>query len=140
MRGITGTGTLAAAQRYGHSKAGSVPAVLLDTLRVDPSTFAARTGWEVKPQGACKGDACVPLPPDAVHDGLLDVEAVADRLGMPLLHDAEQGLWSLGPASGGRALTTAVAPDLVLPTLDGEPFPLSRLRGRKVLIAAWASW
>ena len=114
--------------------------MLLDSLRVDPAGFAAGTGWEVKPQGACKGDACVPLPPGAVRGGLLDVEVAAERLGMPLLHDAEHGLWSLGPASGGRALTTAVAPDLVLPTLGGEPFPLSRLRGTKVLIAAWASW
>ena len=114
--------------------------MLLDSLRVDPAAFAAATGWEVKPQGACKGDACVPLPAGVVRDGLLDVEPVAERLGMPLLTDAEHGLRALGPASGGRALTTAVAPDLVLPTLDGEPFPLSRLRGTKVLIAAWASW
>ena len=51
-----------------------------------------------------------------------------------------RGLWSLGPESGGRALASAQAPDLVLPSLSGEPFPLSRLRGTKVLIAAWASW
>lgn len=114
--------------------------MLLESLRVDAATFAAATGWEVKPQGACKGDACVPLPPGVERDRLLDVPVIAERLGMPLLSDAEHGLWALGPESGGRALTTAVAPDLVLPTLDGEPFPLARLRGRKVLIAAWASW
>ena len=37
-------------------------------------------------------------------------------------------------------MNTVQAPDLVLPTLTGEPFPLSTFRGKKVLIAAWASW
>ena len=44
------------------------------------------------------------------------------------------------PESGGRALTTAEAPDLVLPDRHGRPFALSSLRGRKVLLVAWASW
>jgi peroxiredoxin len=37
-------------------------------------------------------------------------------------------------------LTTATAPDLVLPDADGNPFHLSSLRGQKVLLVAWASW
>jgi peroxiredoxin len=37
-------------------------------------------------------------------------------------------------------LTTAVAPDLELPDKDGNPFKLSSLHGRKVLLIAWASW
>jgi hypothetical protein len=112
--------------------------MLLDTLTVDPAEFAARTGWQTKPEGLCKGDVCVPLP--ARDTASLDVRVLADRLAMPLLHDEDAGVWALGPEAGGRALTTAVAPDLELPTLDGERFRLSSLRGRKVLIAAWASW
>jgi hypothetical protein len=60
--------------------------------------------------------------------------------GRPLLHDDVTGTWVLGPEGGGRALTTAVAPELVLPDLDGNPFRLSSLHGRKVLLVAWASW
>ena len=112
--------------------------MLLDTLTVDPTELEARTGWVAKPQGLCKGDRCVPLP--AGTTAPFDVEVLAERLGMPLLRDDETGTWALGPEAGGRALTTAAAPDLVLPTVDGEPFHLSSLRGRKVLIAAWASW
>jgi peroxiredoxin len=37
-------------------------------------------------------------------------------------------------------LSTAEAPDLVLPMFDGGIFRLSDLRGTKVLILAWASW
>ncbi len=82
----------------------------------------------------------MPLPAGTLADGRVDLAAFAERLGMPLVHDEQTGLWALGPEPGGRAMTTVTAPDLVLPLLTGEPFALSALRGRKVLIAAWASW
>ena len=65
---------------------------------------------------------------------------LADRLRMPLISDDAHGLHVLGPASGGRALTTAAVPDIDLMDLDGNPFQLSTLHGRKVLLVAWASW
>jgi hypothetical protein len=117
--------------------------VLLTDLAVDPEEFAARTGWSVKPEGACKGEVCVPLP-DSVRgaDGRLDAAVLSERLGMPLVEHEGGGLWALGPETGvtGRALTTAVAPDLTLPDVDGNPFELSSLRGQKVVMVAWASW
>ena len=110
------------------------------TSQVPVEQLARATGWAVKEQGACRGEQCVPLPPGALQDGTVELGLFAERMRMPLLHDADHGLWSLGPQSGGHAMTTVQAPDLVLPTLTGEPFPLSALRGKKVLIAAWASW
>ena len=110
------------------------------TSRVPVDRLARETGWEVKPQGACRGEQCVPLPDGALQDGQVDLALFAERLRRPLLHDDRAGLWSLGPEGGGRAMTSVQAPDLVLPTLTGEPFPLAALRGKKVLIAAWASW
>jgi hypothetical protein len=115
--------------------------MLLDSLTVDDGAFATATGWAAKPEGLCKGDVCVPAPGARRDDGALDVTVVADRLGMPLVHDEARGRWALGPATvGGRALTTAEAPDLELPDRDGNPFGLSALHGRKVLVVAWASW
>lgn len=114
--------------------------MITDSLHVPVEVLARETGWDVKPVGACREDVCVPLPPATLADGMVDLPPFADRLGMPLLHDEEHGLWSLGPQAGDKAMTTVQAPDLVLPTLDGEPFALSSLRGRKVLIASWASW
>jgi hypothetical protein len=114
--------------------------MILESLSVDPSEFAARTGWEAKPEGLCKGDQCVPLPGGTSETGMLDANVLAERLRMPLLHDDVTGTWVLGPEGGGRALTTAVAPELVLPDLDGNPFRLSSLHGKKVLLVAWASW
>ncbi len=110
--------------------------MLLTSLTVDLPALAARTGWEMKPEGACKGDVCVPL----AGTDPTNARALAARLGMPLVEDAAHGLWALGPEVGGRALTTARAPEIALPNLEGQPFHLSSLHGRKVLLVAWASW
>jgi hypothetical protein len=60
---------------------------------------------------------------------------------MPLVHDTDAGVWALGPGTtSGRVLSTAIAPDPGLIDRRGEPFRLSSLRGRKVLLVAWASY
>lgn len=112
--------------------------MILTALQVDPADLERRTGWHVTPEGICKGPLCVPFP--TRQKGPIDATVLAERLVMPLLHDPAHGLWCLGPASGGRALASATAPDLVLPELDGTPFALDTLRGQKVLLVAWASW
>ncbi len=116
--------------------------MILSDLTVAPADFTARTGWHLEPQGACKADICVPVPATAQTDGAIDVSVVADALGMPLVHDADHGVWALGPETRvtGRALSTATAPELELPTADGNLFRLSSLLGQKVLLVAWASW
>jgi hypothetical protein len=109
--------------------------VILETLDLDASEFHHATGWEIKPQGACKGEMCVPL------GGEFELAGTAERLGMALVHDDEHDLWALGPESvGGRALVSATAPELVLPDLDGNDFRLSSLRGHKVVLVAWAPY
>lgn len=111
--------------------------MLLDSLDVGPERFAEATGWTIKPEGACKGDVCVPLD----RSGGFDLEATADRLGMALVRDEGTGLWAVGPESlGDRALPSAEAPELVLTDLAGAEFRLSSLRGQKVLLVAWAPW
>ena len=114
--------------------------MLLTRLRLSTDEFEAATGWATKPEGMCKGAMCVPAPDAFTDAGHLDVEAVADVLGMALVAGPDHAIWALGPESGGRARTTAVAPDLELPDVDGNPFKLSALHGRKVLLVAWASW
>lgn len=105
------------------------------------SDFTEATGWEPKSEGMCQGDLCVPAPGALLADGRVDVERASRALGMPIVVDDLHGLRALGPASlGGRALTTAVAADPELRTFDGGSFRLSSLRGRKVVLAAWASY
>lgn len=114
--------------------------MLLTTLDLSADDFEAATGWAAKPEGLCKGDACVPAAGAIGDDGRIDVGVAAERLGMALVADDDANVWALGPQSGGRALTTAVAPELELPDADGNPFKLSAMHGRKVLLVAWASW
>ncbi len=114
--------------------------MLLTDATIDPATFAAETGWESKPEGLCKGDVCVPAPEALAVDGQLDAAAVAAKLGMAIVRDEASGVAVLGPESGGRALTSATVPDLNLEDVDGNPFDLASLHGRKVLLVAWASW
>ena len=114
--------------------------MILERLDVTPDELERRTGWELKPEGLCKDERCVPVPVGARADGLVDVTAVAERLGMPLVHDDRHDLWALGPEAGHRVLASAELPPIVLADVEGRPFDLSSLRGEKVLIAAWASW
>jgi hypothetical protein len=108
--------------------------VILERLDAPPAELERRTGWTIKPEGACRGDVCVPLPEP------FGVRELARRLGMALVHDEGHRLWALGPESGGRALHSAELPEIVLPDRNGEDFALRSLRGTKVFMIAWASW
>jgi hypothetical protein len=115
--------------------------VLLDRLDPTAEDLRRATGWEIKPEGACKGESCVPLPGFALHpDGTVDVRLFASLLDMPLVSDEAHGLWGLGPRGGGRVLDDVVLPDITLPDFDGSTFEIAALRGRKVVLLAWASW
>jgi hypothetical protein len=114
--------------------------VILDRLQLTPAQLEAATGWSLKPEGLCKADRCVPLRDGRRADGQIDVAAVADLLGMPIVRDQRHNLTALGLESGGRMLESAELPHIVLPDVDGNLFDLTSLRGQKVLLAAWASW
>jgi hypothetical protein len=116
--------------------------VTVDELdAVTAEQFAAATGWDPKPQGLCQGEVCVPAPGVRRDDGSIDVLAAAERLGMPVVRDDEHRVMGIGPGSTtGHTLSTAAAPDPELIDRHGAPFRLSSLRGRKVLLVAWASY
>lgn len=116
--------------------------MLTTTLEIASTDFESTTGWAIKPEGACRGEVCVPLPPEArLEAGKVRLDVVAHRLGAPLVHDEGRGLYAVGPSTlGGRALPSARAPRLELPTIDGARFDLSALHGMKTVLVAWASW
>lgn len=112
--------------------------MIFTTSRVPVEEFERVAGWQVKPEGLCRGERCVPFR--STDPEVVELAAVAEALAMPLVHDARHGLWALGAEAGGRALRSAVAPELELPDFRGGSFRLSSLRGAKVLLVAWASW
>ncbi len=113
--------------------------MLLKSLEITRSEFETGTGWQLKPEGACKGEVCIPLKTSP--GDIINIEELAGDMNLPLASEPEQHIWALGPESiGGRALTTAEAPNLTLPDLDGKRFELSSLRGKKVVVYAWAPY
>src|SRR5947209_13732174 len=122
-RGASGLGRRRALVQPHVTAPSTLVMMIVDTLDIGQDAFAAGTGWVIKPEGACKGEVCVPLE----GMGAFDVVATAERLGMAVVHDEDAGLWAIGPETlGGRALATAEAPELVLPDMvSGEEFRLS---------------
>ena len=108
--------------------------MILQRLDTPPDELERRTGWAIKPEGACRGEVCVPL------QAPFDARDLARRLSMALVHDQRHQLWALGPESGAKALVSAELPDIVLPERDGRDFALRSLRGTKLFMIAWASW
>jgi peroxiredoxin len=108
--------------------------MILERLDAPPPELEQRTGWSIKPQGACRGEVCVPL------ETPFDVRDLALRLGMALVSDEKHGLSALGPQCDTRKVAGAELPDITLPDRHGQDFALRSLLGRKVLVVAWASW
>ena len=106
------------------------------------------TGWELKPQGVCIGDVCVPSPAGR-ESGFLRADnmefnlvALARSQGQPVVHHGGHAAWFFGEPKALRsdALTSLQAPDFTLPDLDGKSHSLSDYRGKKILLFSWASW
>ena len=113
-----------------------------DGLWMSASDAEKVTGWTLKPEGMCRAELCVPLPATAVKGREIDVAAFWTRLGGPVVAGEDGEVWALGAPADERngALEGLVAPDFTLPDVDGKPHTLSRLRGKKVFLATWASW
>jgi hypothetical protein len=99
-------------------------------------------GWELKPEGLCRADVCVPLPATARSDGRVDLAAAARALGRPVVADPELGVVAVALASEERrkALDELEAPPFTLPDLGGAPHELAEWQGRKRLLIAFSSW
>ena len=115
-----------------------------DGVRLTPDAVRAALGWELKPQGLCRGDACLPVRPahGLLRDDGIDLAALAALLDRPLALDAGERVAWLGASAveRGARLASLEAPDFTLPDLDGHPHALTDFRGRKVFLLAWASW
>ena len=115
-----------------------------DGVRLPATAVREALGWELKPQGLCRGEQCLLVPSrDAlVRGGAIDLATLAGLLDRPLALDADAGAACLGVAATDRArqLRSLDAPDFTLPDLDGRPHTLSGFRGKKVFLVAWASW
>jgi hypothetical protein len=113
-----------------------------DGLWMGAADAAKVTGWNLKPEGMCRDERCVPMPAAAVSGDEVDVAAFWTKLGGPVVGSDLHDVWALGAPAEERnaALEGLEAPDFTLPDVDGVPRTLSRLKGKKVFLATWASW
>lgn len=117
-----------------------------DALWMAPAELERVLGWTLKPEGLCRGPICIPLGTAAAARHLradaLDVAGLWRHMSKPVLRTQDASAWLLGESARERsaALESLEAPDFTLPDLAGEPHSLVDYRGRKVLLATWASW
>jgi peroxiredoxin len=115
-----------------------------DRLLASPAAVTAATGWELKPEGLCWGEVCVPVRDrgSLLVDDDLDLAALAAALGRPYAIDVDEAVLVLGEpvAEVAERLRAAEAPDATLTGMDGAPVELSRFAGRKRVLVTWASW
>jgi len=111
---------------------------------VDQGQLPAAIGWELKVEGLCRDDVCVPVRDrDALFvDGRVDLAAVAGALHRPVVVDAAAGIVAMALPSEERrnALKAHHAPAFTLPDFDGNAHSLSEWHGRKKVLLAWATW
>ena len=115
-------------------------------VRIDQ--LNAATGWQLKPEGVCLGELCVPLFEAEREAWFADADdwvwfcysAFADKIGQKHVRDG--GVWSLGsvPEIRRSGLESGLAPDFEMAERNGDTLRLSDLRGRKVVLFTWASW
>ena len=116
------------------------------TAVIEAGRLEAAIGWELKPEGLCRDDHCVPVSdPDELagpEGSGLDLAAVAAALDRPTVLDLEAGVMAVGQPMASRRETTEAltATPFALPDLDGNVRTLEEFRGRKKLLVAFASW
>jgi hypothetical protein len=126
----------------------SLPAqVIGEDLWLAAPELERATGWKLTRDGFCRGSLCIPIPSGheaefVRADGRMNLAALARQRGQALVHDAAGTVWALDASTSARstARTSLEAPDFTLPDLSGRLHSLHEHRGKKILLASWASW
>ena len=106
--------------------------------------FARATGWQLKPQGLCIAEICVPVR-DAktlTNQTQIDLVEFARVTKQNIVVDQERKVAALGEHADTRseAMTSLDAPDFRLPDIHGRQVSFSDFNRRKRLLLAWSSW
>jgi hypothetical protein len=117
-----------------------------DNLLIKPEDLGRINGFELKPEGACYADMCIPLNdellPTVEGEQWFDLTAFADLQEQPCVVDSEAGVWSFAeiPAKRRNMMVDAMAPEFEVMDRKGNVVRMTDLKGKKALIVTWSSW
>ena len=119
-------------------------------LWVKPVDLPAVNGFDLKPEGACFKDLCVPVKQDRDSDLFIrrsgqawfNVTGLSRKLSQSYVHDHEAEVFSFAqlPVARNQLVRDHVAPDFSVSDRKGNPVTLSAFKNKKVLMITWASW
>jgi hypothetical protein len=121
--------------------------VAIDRARMEGTELWVRASdlpkineFELKPQGACRADVCIPVPKSMRQGEWFHLTEFARKVDQAFV--AESGTWSFGeiPTLRGAFFESRVAPGFAVPDRQGRIVRLSDFKGKKVLLVTWASW
>ncbi len=115
-----------------------------DGTSVAPSDLFTATGWQLKPEGLCQGDVCVPVRDrgELLDGDCVRIEGFATALRRPLVADAASGVVALGQSliQAGEQLHDRRAPDFTLQDINGVEHTMSKIGRKKKVLVVWSSW
>ncbi len=117
-----------------------------DGLLIRPEDLTSVNGFQLKPEGACYEDMCIPMNAQLLieRDGQqwFNLTAFAELLDQPYVADTEASVWSFAeiPAKRENMMVNAMAPDFEVTDRQGKVIRLADLKGKKALIVTWSSW
>jgi len=117
-----------------------------DALLIRPEDLPQVNGFELKPEGACYNDLCIPLTKELMVNesgrDWFNLTAFADLLGQPWVADTDSAVWSFAeiPAKRENTMVHALAPDFEVTDRKGNVIRMADLKGKKALIVTWSSW
>jgi peroxiredoxin len=115
-------------------------------LWIAAADFSRIFDMQLKPEGVCYGDVCLPIPKgqrERLFQGAsVDALGLAKLLDQAVAAEPKASAWAFGPVPARQRtlFESAAAPDFELTDRKGKKIRLSDYRGKKVFLFTWASW
>lgn len=115
-------------------------------LLIRPEDLRRVNGFELKPEGACYQDMCIPMNDRLIVEQggrrWFNLTAFADLLEQPYVADVESRVWSFAeiPAKRESMMVDAMAPEFEVVDREGKVVRMADYKGKKALIVTWSSW
>ena len=111
---------------------------------VSLADFARATDWQLKHEGLCIDEICVPIrETNRLTDGTsIDLVEFARVTKQNIVFDRQRQVAALGERADSRSnsMSSLLAPDFKLPDIHGRQVSFSDFNRRKRLLLAWSSW